>query len=213
MCFHFEILNSLCRDAPAVCSYDDWKPQFSQILMLKERLELFVLTLSDVAETSHSENGQAVSLLFQLSGKVKALWNLFVIWNKSDYQTMRSGLSTVLNCLTLLWLAVTRRDFQLIPYIIPPNEHHVLTLHYCLSMYTCIYSHKPLLEPVCLQSCLNSLWHRFNKMLKHENIRQLLQICQLNPWWSSIGLRWKDCWGQWSSVNSSSCSRQQFKMI
>ncbi len=44
--------------------------------------------------------------------------------------------------------------------------------------------------PFCLQDCLNSLWHRFNKVLKTflrdvspywpDSITQLLQICRLH---------------------------------
>ncbi len=69
--------------------------------------------------------------------------------------------------------------------------------------------------PFCILNCLNSLWHRFNKVLErflrdfgsylHESITQLLQICQLHiifriscPTTSqrcSIGLRTGDCGG------------------
>ena len=47
----------------------------------------------------------------------------------------------------------------------------------------------PGLDPFCLQNCLNSSWHRFNKALEtflrdfpyfHESITQLLQICRLH---------------------------------
>ncbi len=44
--------------------------------------------------------------------------------------------------------------------------------------------------PFCLQNCLNSSWHRFNKVLEtflrdfgpycHDSITQLLQICRLH---------------------------------
>ncbi len=44
--------------------------------------------------------------------------------------------------------------------------------------------------PFCLQNCLNSLWHRFNKVLEiflrdfvpywHDSITQLLQFCRLH---------------------------------
>ena len=88
--------------------------------------------------------------------------------------------------------------------------------------------------PFFLQNCLNSLWHRFNKALKtfhrgfgpywHDSIMQLLQICCLHihdvnlpfhhiPQRCSIGLRFWDCGGHWSTVNSLSCSRNQFEMI
>ncbi len=80
--------------------------------------------------------------------------------------------------------------------------------------------------PFCLQNCLNSSWHRFNKMLEtflrdfgpywHDSITQLLQICcrsmiRISRSTTSqscfIGLRSCDCRGHLSKVNSLSCSR------
>ncbi len=87
--------------------------------------------------------------------------------------------------------------------------------------------------PFCLQNCLNSSWHRFNKVLetflrdvgayRHDIITQLLQICRLHIhdvnlpfhhipkvlYW----LRSGDCGGHLSKVNSLSCSRNQSEMI
>ncbi len=84
----------------------------------------------------------------------------------------------------------------------------------------------------CLQNCLNSLWHRFNKVLEtvlrdigpywHDNITQLLLICRLQMMRisrsttsqrCSIGLRSGDCGGYLSKVNSLSCSKHQSEMI
>ncbi len=85
----------------------------------------------------------------------------------------------------------------------------------------------------CLQNCLNSWWHRFNKVFEtflrdfgpywHDSITQLLQICRLHIhdanlpfhhipkelyWWRS-----GDCGGYLSKVNSLSCSRNKSEMI
>ncbi len=80
--------------------------------------------------------------------------------------------------------------------------------------------------PFCLQNCLNSSWHRFNKVLEtflrdfgpywHDSITQLLQICRLHNQYiygtgisrsttsqrCSIGLRSGDCGDHLSKVNS-----------
>ncbi len=85
----------------------------------------------------------------------------------------------------------------------------------------------------CLQNCLNSSWHRFNKVLKHSS-EILVHIdmiashssirfigCTSMMWISrsttsqscSIGLRSGDCGGHLSKVNSLSCSRNQSEMI
>ncbi len=84
-----------------------------------------------------------------------------------------------------------------------------------------------------LQNCLNSSWHRFNKVLKHSS-EILVHIdmiasrsccrfvgCTSMMWISrsttsqscSIGLRSGDCGGHLSKVNSLSCSRNQSEMI
>ncbi len=87
--------------------------------------------------------------------------------------------------------------------------------------------------PFCLQNCLNSSWHRFNKVLEtflrdfgpywHDSITQLLQICRQHIYDAnlpfhhipkcSIVLRYSDCGGHLSKVNSLSCSRNQSEMI
>ncbi len=68
--------------------------------------------------------------------------------------------------------------------------------------------------PFCLQNCLNSSWHRFNKVLEtflwdlcpywHNNITQLLQICRLHihdvnlPFHHILKvLYWIEIWWQW----------------
>ncbi len=113
----------------------------------------------------------------------------------------------------------------------PPPTHiyiHTLTGHFI--MYTLLV---PGWTHFCLQNCLHSLWHRFNKVLEtflrdggpywHDSITQLLQICRLHihdvnlsfhhiPK-CSIGLRSGDCGGHLSKVNSLSCSRNQSEMI
>ncbi len=66
------------------------------------------------------------------------------------------------------------------------NTHtHTLTGHFI--RYTLLV---PGWTPFCLQNCLNSSWHRFNKLLEtflrdfgpywHDSITQLLQICRLH---------------------------------
>ncbi len=82
--------------------------------------------------------------------------------------------------------------------------------------------------PFCLQNCFNSLWHRFNKMLKtflrdfgpywHDSIMQLLEICRLQISRSttsqrySIGLRSCDCGGHFSKVNVQETSLRWFEL-
>ncbi len=87
--------------------------------------------------------------------------------------------------------------------------------------------------PLCLQNCLNSSWHRFNKLL--ENSSEILvhiymiasrSCCRFVGCTSmmrisrsttsqrcSIGLRSGDCGDHLSKVNSLSCSRNQSEMI
>ncbi len=87
--------------------------------------------------------------------------------------------------------------------------------------------------PFCLQNCLNSSWHRFNKVLKtflrdfgpywHDSITQLQQICWLHIHDAKLPfhhipkvLYWIEIWWLWghlSKVNSLSCSRNQSEMI
>ncbi len=85
----------------------------------------------------------------------------------------------------------------------------------------------------CLQNCLNSLWHRFNKVLE-TFLKILVHIdmiashsccrfvgCTSMMWISrsttsqrcSIGLRSGDYGGHLSKVNSLLCSRNQSEMI
>ncbi len=85
----------------------------------------------------------------------------------------------------------------------------------------------------CLQNGLNSLWHRFNKVLETflRDVGHIVMIasrsccrfvgCTSMMWISrsitsqrcSIGLRSGDCGGCLSKVNSLSCSRNQSEMI
>ncbi len=87
----------------------------------------------------------------------------------------------------------------------------------------------------CLQNCLNSSWHRFNKVLETFLRKQILvhidmissrSCCRFVCCTSmmrisrsttsqrcSIGLRSGDCGGHLSKVNSLSCSRNQSEMI
>ncbi len=68
--------------------------------------------------------------------------------------------------------------------------------------------------PFCLQNCLNSSWHGFNKMLEtflrdfgpywHDSITQLLQICQLHIHDANLPfnqipkvLYWTEIWWPW----------------
>ncbi len=89
------------------------------------------------------------------------------------------------------------------------------------------------LDPFFLQNCVNYLWHRFNKVLKHssEILVHIVMIashscCRFVVCTSmmrisrsttsqrcSIGLRSGDCGGHLSKVNSLSCSRNQSEMI
>ncbi len=87
--------------------------------------------------------------------------------------------------------------------------------------------------PFCLHNCLNSSWHRFNKVLKHSS-EILIHIdmivsrscCRFVGCTSmmrislsttsqrcSFGLSSGDCGGHSSKVNSLSCSRNQSEMI
>ncbi len=64
---------------------------------------------------------------------------------------------------------------------------YILTGHGHFIRYTLLV---PGWTPFCLQNWLNSLWHRFNKVLEtflrdfgpywHDSITQLLQICRLH---------------------------------
>ncbi len=85
----------------------------------------------------------------------------------------------------------------------------------------------------CLQNCLNSSWHRFNKVLKHSSeilvhidmisshsccrfvgCTSMMRISRsTTSQRCSIGLRSGDCGGHLSKVNSMSCSRNQSEMI
>ncbi len=85
----------------------------------------------------------------------------------------------------------------------------------------------------CLQSLLNSSWHRFNKVLKHSSeilvhidiiaSRSCCRFVGCTPMMQishsttsqrcSIGLRSGDCGGHLSKGNSLSCSRNQSEMI
>ncbi len=68
--------------------------------------------------------------------------------------------------------------------------------------------------PLCLQNCLNSSWHRFNKVLEtffrdfgpywHDSITQLLQICRLHIHDANLPfhhipkvLYWIEIWWLW----------------
>ncbi len=85
------------------------------------------------------------------------------------------------------------------------------------------------LDPLFLQNCLNSSWHRFNKVLEtflrdfgHIDMIASCSCCRfvgcISMMWisrsttsqrCSIGLRSGDCGGHLSKVNSLSCSRNQ----
>ncbi len=95
---------------------------------------------------------------------------------------------------------------------------------YIYTLYTYIYTLPghfirctllvPGWTPFCLQNCLNSSWHRFNKVLEtflrdfgpywHDNITQLLQICRLHIHNTSLPfhhilkvLYWIEIWWLW----------------
>ncbi len=78
--------------------------------------------------------------------------------------------------------------------------------------------------PFSLQNCLNSPWHRFNKVLEtflrdffvHIDMIASNSCCRFVGCTSqrcSIGLRSGDCGGHLRKVNSLSCSRNQSEMI
>ncbi len=78
--------------------------------------------------------------------------------------------------------------------------------------------------PFSLQKCLNSPWHRFNKVLEtflrdffvHIDMIESNSCCRFVGCTSqrcSIGLRSGDCGGHLRKVNSLSCSRNQSEMI
>ncbi len=93
---------------------------------------------------------------------------------------------------------------------------HTLTGHFI--RYTLLV---PGWTHFCLQNCLNSSWHRFNKVLetflRSQNISRMCRFvgCTFVMRISrstasqrcSIGLRSDDCGGHLSKVNSLSCSR------
>ncbi len=73
--------------------------------------------------------------------------------------------------------------------------------------------------PFCLQNCLNSSWHRFNKMLEtflrdfgpywHDSIMQLLYICWLHIHDANLPfhhipkvLYWIEIWWLWRTVEA-----------
>ncbi len=77
-----------------------------------------------------------------------------------------------------------------------PQSHHLLNkviLRKCpfySEKITQLHHASTGLDPFCLQNCLNSSWHRFNKVLEtflrdfcpywHDSIMQFLQICRLH---------------------------------
>ncbi len=107
-------------------------------------------------------------------------------------------------------------------------QYYTLTGHFI--RYTLL---GPSWTHVCLQNCLNSSWHRFNKVLETllRDVGHIVMIashsccrfvvCTSMMWISrsttsqrcSIGLRSGDCGGRLSKVNSLSCSRNQSEMI
>ncbi len=113
-------------------------------------------------------------------------------------------------------------------YIYIYTHTHTHTFHFI--RYTLLVR---VWTPFCLQNCLNSSWHRFNKVLEtflrdfgpycHDRITQLLQICRLHIHDVNLSfhhipnvlywLRSGDCGGHLSKVNSLSCSRNQSEMI
>ncbi len=97
---------------------------------------------------------------------------------------------------------------------------HIYTLTGHFIRYTLLV---PGWTPFCLQNCLNSSWHSFNKVLEtflrdfgpywHDSITQLRISRSTTSQRCSIGLRSGDCGGHLSKVNSLSCSRNQSEMI
>ncbi len=95
----------------------------------------------------------------------------------------------------------------------------VLTsVRYCIYTLTGYFIRYPLLvpgwTPFCFQNCLNSSWHRFDKVLEtflrdfgpywHDSITQLLQICRLHIHDANLPfhhipkvLYWIDFWWLW----------------
>ncbi len=81
----------------------------------------------------------------------------------------------------ILWIDGYTRWMDIYIYI------YIYTLTGHFIRYTLLV---PGWTPFCLQNCLNSSWHRFNKVLEtllwdfgpywHDRITQLLQICRLH---------------------------------
>ncbi len=83
----------------------------------------------------------------------------------------------------LFWMCQRRSD-------ITSYRHYIQSI--CIGTLTGHFIRYTLLVtlPFCLQNCLNSSWHRFNKVLEtflrdfgpywHDSITQLLQICRLH---------------------------------
>ncbi len=109
---------------------------------------------------------------------------------------------------------------------------HVYTLTGHFIRYTLLV---PGWTPFCLQNCLNSLWHRFNKVLEtflwdfgpywHDSIMQLLQICRLHIhdvnlpfhhipkvlYW--IEIWWLEAiWGKWTHCHVQETSLRWFEL-
>ncbi len=94
----------------------------------------------------------------------------------------------------------------------------------------------PVWTPFCLQNCLNSLWHRFNKVLEtflrdfdpywHDSITQLLQICRLHIhdanfpfhhiakvlYWIEIWWLWRPIWVKWTHCHVQETSLRWFEL-
>ncbi len=121
-------------------------------------------------------NCQCVSSLFLISSHTLVI---ALMWSWILYARVFIDLLSL--CLERRFkkLSVRKMNNKLYIYI------YTLTGHFI--MYTLLVQGW---TPFCLQKCLNSLWHRFNKVLEtflrdfgpywHDSITQLLQICQLH---------------------------------
>ncbi len=90
-----------------------------------------------------------------------------------------SIISMIENYFSLSVLVIKKKHWMLRP-LSQSHYGHIIYRLYIKGIYIYIlhYTHWPLIRytllvpgwtPFCLQNCLNSSWHRFNKVLKHSS--------------------------------------------
>ncbi len=127
------------------------------------------------------------------TSKSDILTNYF---NENKRQSRFHKISNVIKCIIYIYTYIH-------------THTHTLTDHF--NRYTLLV---PDWTHFCLQNCLNSLWHRLNKVLEtflrdfgpywHDSITQLLQICRLHIHDANLPfhhipkvLYWIEIWWLW----------------